>query len=728
MKLRGASLISALALLGSIFSASPAEARSTPAPVVAEAPSEAVGFIVKYQPRVSPIAPNGEPTGENYAGVDLENSRDLGSGFKSVDFGADLTPEQAAEAQNRLELDPRVQSVSLNRVFQAANYVAKPILSSILPKNDPMELPIVIRSAVRLPYAPVASAADAWIAPNRVAVTLTWTKPTNRISGTIKGYKIQIYASGAWRTLVSRSSSAARSYTATTGYLKAGTQARLRIAAVSYYYGRYYTGSYRTVYATPTALPRANTHVLVENSGNEVRFSWSPLVSQYDMGGMQVAYDLVVTRGGNTETCSTFTSTTCVISPAVEGGQYSATLRITNDHGTVTVGPVTVTFTTSLAVASNDQYFNNQWHLKSGVSNPYGMKVVDAWTTESGSPNVYVAVLDTGITDHPDLNGNVVTGYDMISSTNSSNDGDGRDSDPSDPGDWNYSGSNHDNSSWHGTHVAGIIAAIDNNIGVLGVAPNVKIIPVRVLGTEGGTEADIVAGLNWAVGQQVGSIPLNAHPASVINMSIGGQGSCLTSSPTATVLRSIKDLGITVVTAAGNDSGYASLSYPGNCVPTINVGATGKTGKPAFYSNYGDAVDIAAPGGDYCYQTGAQLADGQIFSTLNTGTTAPGSATYGYELGTSMAAPAVAGVVALMYSAVLRKSPTFTPDATFVTDIYYALRDTARDGVGTGVNKVFSAPIAATPSGNTCAVASSTTHTYGAGIIDAAAALANILN
>jgi serine protease len=454
------------------------------------------------------------------------------------------------------------------------------------------------------------------------------------------------------------------------------------------------------------------------------------------MGGMQVAYDLVVTRGGNTETCSTFTSTTCVISPAVEGDQYSATLRITNDHGTVNVGPITVTFTTSAAVSRNDLFFTYQWHLKSDISNPYGMKVTDAWTTESGSPNVYVAVLDTGITDHPDLNGNVVAGYDMVSDPFSAFDGDGRDADPSDPGDF----SNTKKSSWHGTHVAGIIAAVDNNIGVIGIAPNVKIIPVRVLGKEGGTEADILAGLNWAAGNQVGN-STNPHPASVVNMSIGGvtmdpQNNPVLipcSSSSSDVIDDLKTKGITVVAAAGNNTLDVKYSYPGNCSGAITVAASGKTGKPAFYSNFGNLIDISAPGGDYCYQIGSQQPSGQIYSTLNNVDQDPiptidGGAVYGYELGTSMAAPAVAGVVALMYSAKFRKYPATLKNANLVQEIADALRDSARDGVGSGTLKKFTSAVQAKPSGNTCVSANAATHTYGAGIIDAAAALANILN
>ena len=264
----------------------------------------------------------------------------------------------------------------------------------------------------------------------------------------------------------------------------------------------------------------------------------------------------------------------------------------------------------------------------------------------------------------------------MVSDSTKSNDGDGRDANPADAGDWDNSVNPHQKSSWHGTHVAGIIAAIDNNIGVLGVAPNVKLIPVRVLATGGGTEADIVAGLNWAAGIAISGIPTNPHPANVINMSIGGEGTCLTGSPTQSALVTIRGKGITVVTASGNDSGEGLSSYPGNCYPTINVAATGKTGKPTFYSNFGNAVDIAAPGGDYCYAIGSQQASGQIYSTLNDGTSAPGNATYGYELGTSMASPNVAGVVALMYSALLRKTPTVAKNSDLVTKMWTALSTT----------------------------------------------------
>lgn len=358
------------------------------------------------------------------------------------------------------------------------------------------------------------------------------------------------------------------------------------------------------------------------------------------------------------------------------------------------------------------------------------MKVSNAWLTESGARDVYVAILDTGITSHPDLNENVVSGYDFVSDAVSARDNNGWDSNPQDEGDNHYDANNRFvPSSWHGTHVAGIVAAADNSIGVLGVAPNVKIIPVRVLAAEGGTEADIVAGLNWVAGNPINGVNAIQYPVDVINMSIGGisrdrfgdpVASC--GSLTQNVLAAIKNKGITVVTAAGNDSLEAIYSYPGNCYPTLNVSATGPTGKPTFYSNYGAAVDIAAPGGDYCYAVGSQQATGQIFSAWNDGNTIPGNPDYRYELGTSMASPNVAGTVALMYSALFRQNPTTMKNSTLVNKIWDALLSSVT-------------PLAArippaepySPNNGNCRGSSALAQSYGAGIVNAEAAIAAIL-
>ena len=231
-------------------------------------------------------------------------------------------------------------------------------------------------------------------------------------------------------------------------------------------------------------------------------------------------------------------------------------------------------------------------------------------------------------------------------------DGNGRDADPSDPGDATVAGqcgagSGASNSSWHGTHVAGSIAAKTNN-GV-GVAFNAKIVPVRVLGKCGGYPSDIADAIIWASGGAVSGVPANANPARVINMSLGGGGACANTSQNA--INSARSRGTVVVVAAGNSNADASGANPANCPGVVAVAATNRSGGRAYYSNYGAVVDVAAPGGD------ARTAGGGILSTLNAGTTTPGADSYAFYQGTSMAAPHVAGVAALMLS----KTPGLTP-------------------------------------------------------------------
>ena len=286
----------------------------------------------------------------------------------------------------------------------------------------------------------------------------------------------------------------------------------------------------------------------------------------------------------------------------------------------------------------NDTYLSRQWAF--GTTSA-GMNVRSAWDKATGK-GVVVAVIDTGITNHPDLNANVLPGYDFISDASSARDGDGRDDDPSDEGDWTtvanecYLGSGVANSSWHGTHVAGTIAAVTNNsTGVAGTAYNAKIVPVRVLGHCGGFTSDIADAIVWASGGTVGGIPTNPNPAEVINMSLGGEGSC--SSTYQNAINGAVSRGTTVVVAAGNDGYNVKNSVPANCPNVIAVAATTSRRTKASYSNYGSGIDISAPGSS-------------ILSTLNDGTTTPGSASYASYDGTSMATPHVVGVVALMQS------------------------------------------------------------------------------
>ncbi len=291
----------------------------------------------------------------------------------------------------------------------------------------------------------------------------------------------------------------------------------------------------------------------------------------------------------------------------------------------------------TIALTPNDPRLGDQWAF--GTTNA-GINVRSAWDKASGD-GVVVAVIDTGITSHPDLNANVLQGYDFISDADSARDGDGRDSNPADEGDWAaagecYSGSPASNSSWHGTHVAGTIAAITNNgTGVAGTAFKAKILPVRVLGKCGGYTSDIADAITWASGGTVSGVPTNQNPAEVINMSLGGSGTC--SSTYQNAINGAVSRGTTVVVAAGNSSTNVSSSVPANCNNVIAVAATTSSRAKASYSNYGAGIDISAPGSN-------------ILSTLNDGTTTPGNPSYASYNGTSMATPHVAGVVALMQS------------------------------------------------------------------------------
>lgn len=277
------------------------------------------------------------------------------------------------------------------------------------------------------------------------------------------------------------------------------------------------------------------------------------------------------------------------------------------------------------------------------------MNVPGAWATSTGS-GVTVAVIDTGYVTHSDVAGNIVAGYDFISDTAVSVDGDGRDSNPADPGDWYATdecgtGTGSSNSSWHGTHVAGTIAAVTNNSkGVAGIAYNAKVSPLRVLGKCGGYDSDIIDAITWASGGTVSGVPANTNVAKVINMSLGGSGAC--TSATQTAITAAVNRGTTVVVAAGNENSNTSGFSPSSCSNVINVAATSRTGARASYSNYGTLVDIAAPGG----QTSTGTANG-ILSTLNSGTKTASTESYAYYQGTSMATPHIAGLVALMKSA-----------------------------------------------------------------------------
>lgn len=287
----------------------------------------------------------------------------------------------------------------------------------------------------------------------------------------------------------------------------------------------------------------------------------------------------------------------------------------------------------ALMTPNDTHYATYLWGMQSGAG---GIRADQAWNTTNGN-GIVVAVLDTGYTDHSDLLPNLLQGYDFISSKTIAGDGGGRDADAHDPGDYYR----RDNSSWHGTHVSGTVAALgNNNKGVIGAAYGAKVVPVRVLGRGGGYTSDIVDGIVWAAGGSVAGAPVNANPAEVINMSLGGSGTCSTTYQNA--INAAVTRGTTVVVAAGNSNADTAGFTPASCNSVIAVAATNKAGTRASYSNYGAKIDVAAPGGDSGDCTTL------IVSTGNAGTSGPTTENYSCMAGTSMASPHVAGVVALM--------------------------------------------------------------------------------
>lgn len=313
-----------------------------------------------------------------------------------------------------------------------------------------------------------------------------------------------------------------------------------------------------------------------------------------------------------------------------------------------------------ITVLPNDQFIDFQWHYSL-------INLPQAWDVTQGDDAIVIAVIDSGVvTTHPDLasrmlrdsNGNVI-GFDFISDPANARDGDGIDPDPFDVGDLHFGA----RSSFHGTHVAGTIAAATNNTsGVAGVTWQGNIMPLRVLGRIGGTDFDIAQAILYAAGAANSSGTVPPVAADVINMSLGPSNRTCQALPSPSqvivnALGAARNAGVVVVLAAGNDN--CNVPVPMSTVAgVLSVSAVDLNGRKAPYSNFGSAIDVAAPGGDASVdRDGNGVPDGVVSTMADD---SGGGLQFVFEVsqGTSMAAPHMAGVVALM----LAVNPNLTPD------------------------------------------------------------------
>jgi serine protease len=590
--------------------------------------------LVQYSAGVEAVAPNGEPTGANLLRGKVV-SEDLGGGLFALNFVEPMDKTLAKIWIKRMVLDRRIIWAEPNLAIEkaSANISSRPILTQARAASGPISL--------------VAKPAVSATASDQARVRLTWKTPSNRFGAKIVGYRVQYSSNGgaSYQTLISNTGSSDTRIFVSDG-IRAGISYRFRVRAITNDGSELNTvgASSNTASATVRTAPKPVYVTSAPRIGpGNVTYLEQSISDRGGFAASAVRYRAVATAADiesvETSLCN---ATRCQFPELLPDTTYTVEVFATNELGISS---------SNATVPANDLYFPLQWYLngKNGVSMP------TAWKYSKGDGYKVVAVIDTGIRAHQQIDKALtrnadgsIYGYDFVSELANAADGDGEDSNPNDEGD--SSGGN----SFHGTHVAGIIAAEHDFLGSAGIAPNVKLLPIRALGKDGGTISDLVKAVNWAAGVKIAGIPQNKFPVSVINLSLGAKEVVSCTGGYASIFDAAIAKGITVIAAAGNES-RASLSFPGNCNGVITVVATQALGDRATYSNFGSGTLLSAPGGEFNIgSTESPDSRGGIISSWVDSANLP---SYRLSEGTSMATPVVSGIVALMYS----MQPNITP-------------------------------------------------------------------
>ena len=629
MSLRGCLLsiaMTALIVSGVAPAASAATAQST---------EKISGVLVQYSAGVEAVAPNGEPTGANLLRGKVV-SEDLGGGLFALNFVEPMDKALAKVWIKRMALDRRIIWAEPNLAIEkaSANISNRPILNQARAASGP----------ISLVAKPAVSATDS----DQARVRLSWKTPSKRYGAKIVGYRVQYSANGgaSYQTLISNTGSSDTRIFVSDG-IRSGISYRFRVRAITNDGSELNTvgASSNSASATVRTAPKPVYVTSAPRIGpGNVTYLEQSISDRGGFPASAVRYRAIATASDiesvETSLCN---ATRCRFPELLPDTTYTVEVFATNQLGISS---------SNATVPANDLYFPLQWYLNGGN----GISMPTAWRYSQGDGDKVVAVIDTGIRPHQQIDKALtrnddgsIYGYDFVSELENAADGDGEDSNPNDEG-----GDSAGGSSFHGTHVAGIIAAEHDFVGTAGIAPNVKLLPIRALGKDGGTISDLVKAVNWAAGVKISGVPQNRYPVSVINLSLGAKEVVSCTGGYASIFDAAISKGITIIAAAGNE-GRASLSFPGNCNGVITVVATQSLGDRASYSNYGEGTLLSAPGGEFNIgSTEAPDSRGGIISSWVDDLNLP---SYRLSEGTSMATPVVSGIVALMYS----MQPNITP-------------------------------------------------------------------